>query len=92
MADKNNAITGGEFLIRETQAHDIFIPEEFSDEQLMMRQTCQDFVSQEIHTKLDAIDHCPDCAILRSPRLGQPDAAGEASTTGHRRSCPWSVS
>jgi alkylation response protein AidB-like acyl-CoA dehydrogenase len=57
MADKNNAITGGEFLIRETQAHDIFIPEEFSEEQLMMRQTCQDFVSQEIHTKLEAIDH-----------------------------------
>lgn len=57
MADKNKAITGGEFLIRETQAQEIFIPEEFNEEQLMMRQTCQDFVAQEILTKLDAIDH-----------------------------------
>jgi alkylation response protein AidB-like acyl-CoA dehydrogenase len=50
-------ITGGEFLIRETKAQDIFIPEEFNEEQLMMKQTCVDFVAQEIMPKLDAIDH-----------------------------------
>jgi alkylation response protein AidB-like acyl-CoA dehydrogenase len=51
------AITGGEFLIRETTASDIFIPEEFTEEQLMMKQTCLDFVSQEITPNLDRIDH-----------------------------------
>jgi alkylation response protein AidB-like acyl-CoA dehydrogenase len=51
------AITGGEFLIRETAASDIFIPEEFTEEQLMMKQTCLDFVSQEITPNLDRIDH-----------------------------------
>ena len=42
------ALKGGEFLIRETQAHDIFIPEEWSEEQKMIAQTCLDFVKQEI--------------------------------------------
>ncbi len=51
------AITGGEFLIRETSAQDIFIPEEFSEEMQMMRKTCEDFIAQEITPKLDAIDH-----------------------------------
>jgi alkylation response protein AidB-like acyl-CoA dehydrogenase len=50
-------ITGGEFLIRETASHDIFIAEEFSEELLMMKKTCEDFVAQEIMTKVDAIDH-----------------------------------
>ena len=50
-------ITGGEFLIRETSSVDIFIPEEWSEEQLMMKKTCEDFVAQEIVPNLDAIDH-----------------------------------
>lgn len=57
MSTTTKPITGGEFLIRETQAQDIFIPEEFSEELLMMRKTCEDFVAQEITPKLDAIDH-----------------------------------
>jgi alkylation response protein AidB-like acyl-CoA dehydrogenase len=57
MSETKKAITGGEFLIRVTESNEIFIPEEFSEEQLMMRQTCQDFVAQEIEPKLDAIDH-----------------------------------
>lgn len=51
------AITGGEFLIRETASQDIFIAEEFSEELLMMKKTCEDFVAQEIMPKLEAIDH-----------------------------------
>jgi alkylation response protein AidB-like acyl-CoA dehydrogenase len=54
---KDKAITGGEFLIRETPASEIFIPEEFSEEMLMMKKTCEDFVATEITPKLDAIDH-----------------------------------
>ena len=40
------ALKGGEFLIRETAAHEIFIPEEWSEEQKMIAQTCKDFVKQ----------------------------------------------
>ncbi|MBS1556441.1 MAG: acyl-CoA dehydrogenase family protein [Bacteroidetes bacterium] len=50
------ALKGGEFLIRETQAHDIFIPEEWSEEQKMIAQTCLDFIKQEINPRLDEID------------------------------------
>jgi alkylation response protein AidB-like acyl-CoA dehydrogenase len=53
----HNTLTGGEFLIKETSAHDVFIPEEFQEEQLMMKQTCIDFVNQNIVPQLDAIDH-----------------------------------
>jgi len=49
-------IKGGEFLIRETLAEDIFIPEEFDEEQLMIRKTCEDFLKEEVQPKLDRID------------------------------------
>ncbi|MFD2203860.1 acyl-CoA dehydrogenase family protein [Shivajiella indica] len=49
-------INGGEFLIRETEAQDIFIFEEFTEEQKMMAQACQDFVDTEIHPKIEEID------------------------------------
>ena len=47
---------GGEFLIKETNAQDIFIPEQWNEEQLMMKQTCDDFIDQEITPILDRID------------------------------------
>lgn len=50
------AIKGGEFLIKETQAGDVFIPEQFNEEQLMIAQTCKDFLAQEIWPNLDKID------------------------------------
>lgn len=53
---KLKAITGGEFLIRDTASSDIFIPEEWSEEQLMMKQMCIDFVNQEIVPHLDRMD------------------------------------
>lgn len=53
---KNNAIKGGEFVIRETPYTDIFIPEEFDEEAKMIRQTCIDFLDTEVLNKLDRID------------------------------------
>jgi alkylation response protein AidB-like acyl-CoA dehydrogenase len=47
---------GGEFLIKETQAENIFIPEEWNEEQLMMAQTCFDFLQKEVYPVLDKID------------------------------------
>jgi alkylation response protein AidB-like acyl-CoA dehydrogenase len=53
----NKPITGGEFLVRSTQASDIFIPEEWTEEQIMMKKMCEDFVNQDIVPNLEAIDH-----------------------------------
>jgi len=47
---------GGEFLIKETSANDIFIPEQWSEEQIMMKKTCDDFIDQEVLPILDRID------------------------------------
>ena len=56
MSTQTNSIQGGEFLVRETPAQDIFIPEEFSEEQKMMAQACQDFIDTEINTNVEKID------------------------------------
>lgn len=47
---------GGEFLIKETAAQDVFIPEQWNEEQLMMKKTCEDFVQKEVLPYLDRID------------------------------------
>lgn len=49
-------IKGGEFVIRETSYQDVFIPEEFDEEQLMIKQTCSDFLEAEVFGNLDRID------------------------------------
>ncbi|MBB2146760.1 acyl-CoA dehydrogenase [Pedobacter sp. LMG 31464] len=49
-------IKGGEFLITETTYQDVFIPEEFDEEQQMIAQTCRDFLAAEINPILDRID------------------------------------
>jgi alkylation response protein AidB-like acyl-CoA dehydrogenase len=41
-------IRGGEFLIRESQADEVFTPEDFSEEQIMMAQATTDFIDQEV--------------------------------------------
>ena len=54
--DKTNILKGGEFLIKETNASDIFIPEEIDEEQQMIVQTCEDFLETEVFPILDRID------------------------------------
>lgn len=55
--DKRTTIKGGEFVIKATDCKDIFIPEEFDEEQLMIRKTCEDFLQTEVTPNLDKIDH-----------------------------------
>jgi alkylation response protein AidB-like acyl-CoA dehydrogenase len=50
------AIKGGEFLIRETAAESIFIPEEWNEEQLMIAETCNNFLAQHVTPNLNRID------------------------------------
>lgn len=66
-ATTKRAIKGGEFLIRETEANEIFIPEEFTEEQQMIRQQCEDFLKKEIWPRLDEIDSMQHPELM--PRL-----------------------
>ena len=38
-----SVLKGGEFLIKETDCNDVFIPEEFNEEQTMIAQMCKRF-------------------------------------------------
>ena len=39
---------GGQFLVKETKCENIFTPEDFSEEQIMMRDTVKEFVDKEL--------------------------------------------
>lgn len=54
--EKTKSIKGGEFLIKNTTPEEIFTPEEWSEEQRMIAQMCDDFIEQEIQPNLDRID------------------------------------
>lgn len=49
-------LKGGEFLIRNVAAQNIFIPEEWNEEQRMIAQTCFDFLNAEVFPNLDRVD------------------------------------
>ncbi|HEY2720607.1 MAG TPA: acyl-CoA dehydrogenase family protein, partial [Chitinophagaceae bacterium] len=54
---KNKAVPkGGEWLIKESSTDDTFIPEEFSEEQSMIRDMCDQFLDAEVVPILDRID------------------------------------
>jgi alkylation response protein AidB-like acyl-CoA dehydrogenase len=77
-ADKKTSIKGGEFLIKETPASQIFIPEEFTEEQKMIADTCRDFLRTEIWPILDEIDHAKGPELMSSLM----DKAGELGLMG----------
>ncbi|MBK9335597.1 MAG: acyl-CoA dehydrogenase family protein [Lewinellaceae bacterium] len=55
-----DVLQGGEFLIRDTQPEDVFIPEDFNEEQLMIKQMAVDFLEQEIFPNMDKIEKQED--------------------------------
>lgn len=46
MPTSGKSLRGGEFIIRESDPSDTFIPEEFNDDHRMIRQMCKDFVTE----------------------------------------------
>src|SRR4029079_17036241 len=51
-----SVLKGGEWLIKEASEADIFIPENFSEEQMMIRDMCNQFLDTEVMPILDRID------------------------------------
>jgi alkylation response protein AidB-like acyl-CoA dehydrogenase len=48
---------GGEWLIKESSPADTFIPEDFTEEQKMIRDMCDQFLDKEVYPILDRIDN-----------------------------------
>lgn len=54
--ENSKILKSGEFLVREVEAKDVFIPEEFNEEQRMIAQTCQDFLDTEVYPNLEKVE------------------------------------
>ncbi len=48
MSEAKDITRGGQFLVKETKCEDVFTPEDFSEEQIMMRDTAKEFVDREL--------------------------------------------
>ena len=48
MEEIKNISQGGGFIVKETEANTVFTPEDFSEEQLMMKESVQEFVDRDI--------------------------------------------
>lgn len=77
-AMNTTSMKGGEFLVKEAAASQIFIPEEFTEEQRMIAETCRDFLAKEVWPNLDAIDHAKGPELIS----GLMDKAGELGLLG----------
>ncbi len=78
LTTQENAVKGGDFLIKDIDASQIFIPEDFSEEQQMIAQTCLDFLRTEVQPHLEAIDAAKDTSLM----VSLLDKAGELGLLG----------
>ena len=78
LTDSKASIKGGEFLIKDIEASEVFIPEEFTEEQKMIAQTCLDFLRTEVHPRLDDVDYAKNTDLM----VELMDKAGELGLLG----------
>ena len=53
---KDNWIKGGSFIIEDQTPEDVFTPEDFSEEQQMMKEAVQEFIDREVWPKKDRFE------------------------------------
>jgi alkylation response protein AidB-like acyl-CoA dehydrogenase len=54
--ENRKVLKSGEFLVSDADSKDIFIPEEFDEEQVMIAQTCHDFLDAEVYPNLENVE------------------------------------
>jgi len=54
--ENRKVLKSGEFLVSEVESKDVFIPEEFNEEQSMIAQTCRDFLEAEVYPNLEKVE------------------------------------
>src|SRR4026207_1424969 len=55
--EQQAVLKGGEWLGKESSPFETFIPENFSEEQMMIRDMCQQYLDKEVYPILDRIDN-----------------------------------
>jgi alkylation response protein AidB-like acyl-CoA dehydrogenase len=63
--ESRKTLKSGEFLVENIESKDIFIPEEFNEEQKMIAQTCQDFLDTEVYPNVEKVDQ-QDRELMKS--------------------------
>ena len=53
---KKDLTRGGQFIVKETKCEDVFTPEDFSEEQLMMRDSVKEFADKELWAHKDKFE------------------------------------
>lgn len=65
-AEKQNLVNGGEFLLRTFHADEVFIPEDYNEEQRAMSQMAYEFVEQVIEPEVANLDAMKDPTLMPS--------------------------
>lgn len=73
-AETKKVLKGGEWLIKESSPFETFSPEQFTEEQLMVRDMCNQFLESEIYPALDRIDDM-EAGLMKS-LLGKAGGQG----------------
>lgn len=73
----SSTLKGAEWLIKESTAAETYIPEEFNEEQLMVKDMCANFLDTEVFPNLDRID-----ALEAGLMPSLMDKAGELGLLG----------
>lgn len=71
--EANAVLTGGQFLIRDSRPEDVFIPEQFNEEQLMIKQMAVDFLKTEIdpnRAKIEKQETTDPISFEKNGRIG----------------------
>ncbi|WP_430412661.1 acyl-CoA dehydrogenase family protein [Kordia sp.] len=53
---KTDILRGGQFLVKETKCEDVFTPEDFSEEQQMMKESVKEFIDREVWPKKEQFE------------------------------------
>lgn len=69
--NKTTALKGGEFLVKESNWQDIYIPEQVTEEQQMLRQAAKDFITKEIDPRLEELDNNPMLGVEILDKAGE---------------------
>lgn len=70
--NKTKALLGGEWIIKESNPHETFIPEDFNEEQQMVMDMCHQFLNTEVLPIVDRIDKMePGLVALLMDKAGE---------------------
>lgn len=53
---KTDILRGGQFLVKETKCEDVFTPEDFTEEQQMMKESVKEFIDREVWPKKERFE------------------------------------